>query len=337
MFVTVCARLEIGKLIMQQHRISVIISRKQVEAQNISMFELVASNGDQLPPFSAGAHIEIYMPNGITRQYSLCNHPRERHRYLIAVLRDSSSRGGSSFMHDSVSEGDVNPISSPRNHFALADDARRSILIAGGIGITPILSMAEQLHDAGADFELHYAGRSLHRTAFVERIRAGSIGDRARFYFDDGAADQRFNAQSSVGKPADATHIYVCGPFGFIESVLGAARAAGWEDTNLHREYFGAVVPVKSSTSDTFEMEISSTGQILLVPPGKSALEVLSEHGVNISSSCEQGVCGTCLTRVISGEPDHRDVFLSEAERLSNSHFTPCCSRAKSGRLVLGL
>lgn len=322
---------------MQQQRINVVISRKQVEAQNVSVLELVPDNGEQLPPFSAGAHIDIYMSNGITRQYSLCNSPREHHRYLISVLRETSSRGGSAFMHDNVFEGDMISISPPKNHFALEADAKRSILIAGGIGITPILSMAEELRDAEADFELHYAGRSLHRMAFVERIRSGSIGNETKFYLDDDAPDKRFNAQSLVGKPSDSTHIYVCGPSGFIESILGAAHASGWAEANLHREFFGAAAPVKMNPSDPFEMEIKSTGKILLVPADKSALEVLSEHGVDVPSSCEQGVCGTCLTRVLAGEPDHRDMFLSDGEKRQNSHFTPCCSRARSRRLILDL
>lgn len=316
--------------------LSVRVERKAVEALDISTFELVATNGGPLPAFSAGSHVDVQLPGGITRQYSLCNDPKETHRYLIGVLRDEASRGGSRAMHDSVQEGSELLISAPKNHFPLAHEARRSLLMAGGIGVTPILCMAERLAISGADFEMHYSTRSLERTAFRQRIQDSAYASRVQFHHDDGDAAQKLDLATLLATPQEGVHLYVCGPKGYMDAVLGTARARGWLEKQLHFEFFGAEVTASDSDA-SFEIKLASSGRIVMVPKDKTVAQALAEAGVEIMMSCEQGVCGTCLTRVLEGVPDHKDSYLTPEEQAANDQFTPCCSRAKTPRLVLDL
>jgi vanillate O-demethylase ferredoxin subunit len=315
--------------------LSVRVNRKHREAEDIFSFELTDIDGRQLPRFTAGAHIDIQLPNGLTRQYSLCNSPAEQHRYLIAVLRDPKSRGGSVMMHDVVNEGDIVGISEPRNCFPLAP-ARQTILLAGGIGVTPILCMAEHLQQSGNAFEMHYCSRSETRSAFRERIAASAFASNVRFYFDDGPGAQPLDARAVLRNAAADAHVYVCGPSGFIDHILGAARDHGIDESRLHREYFGAA-PANAAGEAPFEVELARTGKVVSIPAHRSIVEVLADHGVSVPTSCEQGVCGTCLTRVLGGTPDHRDTYLTDEERSANEQCTPCCSRSRSPRLVLDL
>ncbi|MBU0588272.1 MAG: PDR/VanB family oxidoreductase [Gammaproteobacteria bacterium] len=316
--------------------LSVRVERKAVEALDISTFELVATNGGPLPAFSAGSHVDVQLPGGITRQYSLCNDPKETHSYLIGVLRDEASRGGSRAMHDSVQEGTELLISAPKNHFPLAHEARRSLLMAGGIGVTPILCMAERLAISGADFEMHYSTRSLERTAFRQRIQDSAYASRVQFHHDDGDAAQKLDLDTLLATPQEGVHLYVCGPKGYMDAVLGTARARGWPEKQLHFEFFGAEVAA-SDRDASFEIKLASSGRIVMVPKDKTVAQALAEAGVEIMMSCEQGVCGTCLTRVLEGVPDHKDSYLTPEEQAANDQFTPCCSRAKTPRLVLDL
>lgn len=311
------------------------IARKTMEAEGICSFELRAADGGALAPFSAGAHIDVLLEGGLVRQYSLCNDPRETHRYLVAVLREPASRGGSAAMH-ALREGQSLQVSEPRNHFALAPEAQRHLLLAGGIGITPILCMAEQLASGDAAFELHYCTRSAGRTAFADRIAESAFADQVHLHHDDGPAAQKLDLADVLAAPAAGTHLYVCGPGGFIEAVLAAAREAGWPPETLHREYFAAPATAAPAT-DTFEVQIASTGAVIRVAPAQSVVDALAAAGITLAVSCEQGVCGTCLTGVLEGTPDHRDVYLTDEERARNDRFTPCCSRALSPRLVLDL
>lgn len=315
--------------------LSVKVMRKRLEVQDIVSLELGRADGGALPAFSAGAHIDVHLKPGLIRQYSLCNHPEEGHRYQIGVLRDPVSRGGSAAIHDEIKEGDLIAISEPKNHFQLVR-ARRSLLFAGGIGVTPLLCMAERLAHSGADFELHYCARSPERAAFRGRIAASGFASQAYYHFDDGTAAQKLDLPELLDVPDNSTHIYVCGPAGFIGYVCQAAKACGWRSENLHYEYFGA--PAPDSSGDTpFEVEIASTGEIVPIPPGQTVGNALKRHGIDINMNCQRGVCGTCVTRVLEGEPEHRDFYLSAAEKTSNDRFTPCCSRAKSKMLVLDL
>jgi vanillate O-demethylase ferredoxin subunit len=315
--------------------LQVRVSRKVSEADGISSFELVPTVGTELPAFEAGAHIDVHLKDGLVRQYSLCNPPTERHRYQIAVLRDPSSRGGSTAMHDDIEAGHVITISAPKNHFPL-EPATRSVLFAGGIGVTPILAMAEALSGAGADFEMHYNVRSPERTAFRERIAAAPYADRVHFHYDSGDAAQKLDVASVLGAPKPGTHVYVCGPGGYIDHVLGTASALGWPPAQVHREYFNAV-PVDETGDTAFDVKLASSGQVFTIPVGRTVVEVLEENGVDVPVSCEQGVCGTCLTSVLDGVPDHRDVYLTDEDRAANDQFTPCCSRSKSPTLTLDL
>ncbi|EJM22907.1 flavodoxin reductase family protein [Pseudomonas sp. GM21] len=316
--------------------IDVQITRKQREADGIYSFELAAVDRSVLPPFSAGSHIDVHLPNGLVRQYSLCNHPEERHRYQIGVLLDPNSRGGSKGMHEVVKEGSTLRISEPRNLFPLEHEAAYSFLFAGGIGITPILCMAERLANAGKAFELHYCGRSASGMAFVERLRESGFATCVHFHRDDGESIQRLNTARVLANADPSHHLYVCGPTGFMEHVLGTAREQGWQDAQLHREYFAAA-PTGAADSDSFEIQLASSGLRLRVPADRSVADVLLDAGVDVPLSCEQGICGTCITRVLEGVPDHRDMFMTDAEHARNDQFTPCCSRAKSALLVLDL
>ncbi|MEF9673509.1 PDR/VanB family oxidoreductase [Pseudomonas sp. PCH446] len=311
-----------------------VVSRHN-EALDICSYELASVDEQALPAFSAGAHIDVHLPGGLVRQYSLCNHPEERHRYLIGVLKDPSSRGGSRVMHEQIEPGTQLSISEPRNLFPLVHEARRSLLFAGGIGITPILCMAERLAHSGADFELHYCARSRDRAAFVERLQHAPFAERVFLHFDQ-EPETALDAAKVLATPEHDTHVYVCGPGGFMQHVLDTAKVAGWQEPCLHREYFAAA-PIDTGADDRFSIKLASSGQLFEVPADKSVVQVLQDNGIEIAISCEQGICGTCLTRVLEGVPEHRDLFLTEDEQAANDQFTPCCSRSKTPLLVLDL
>ena len=317
-------------------RLRVKVAARQEEATEIVSFELVPCEGERLPAFAAGAHIDVHVDEGLVRQYSLCNDPSETHRFLIGVLKEPSSRGGSKAMHETIKVGDVLSISEPRNHFQLEVGARRHLLLAGGIGVTPILCMAECLAAQGADFEMHFCTRSAERTAFKERIAYSRFAGRVQFHHDDGPQEQRFDIGRRLASVQPEEHLYVCGPKGFMDAVLSAARANGWPEAQLHYEFFAA--DVEHSESDRgFEVELAKSGRVIAVRKDQTALQALMDAGIEVESSCEQGVCGTCATRVIGGIPDHRDLYFTQEEHAANDQFTPCCSRAKSDRLVLDL
>jgi vanillate O-demethylase ferredoxin subunit len=316
-------------------QLQVKVVRKKLEADGIASFELARADGGPLPAFSAGSHVDVQVPGGLTRQYSLSNDSVARNTYRIAVLRDEKSRGGSVAMHDALNEGDVLTISEPRNHFPLVH-AVRTILFAGGIGITPLLCMAHRLAAVGSDFELHYCTRSRAKTAFVDEIAASGFADRVHYHFDDGAEDQKLQLAPLLTQVDPQAHVYVCGPAGFIQFVTDWAKGCGWPSAQVHVEFFAA--PEQDTSGDRpFDVKIASSGAVVPVPAGKSVVKALAEHGVEILTSCEQGVCGTCITRVLDGVCDHRDMYFTDEEKARNDQFTPCCSRAKSALLVLDL
>jgi vanillate O-demethylase ferredoxin subunit len=312
------------------------VSARWELAEGTAGYDLAAVDGSVLPPFEAGSHIDVHLPGGLVRQYSLHDLPSDPARYRIGVLRELQSRGGSAALVDGVKVGDPLDISIPRNHFALDKSARRSILLAGGIGITPILCMAEQLAKDRRAFELHYCGRTIRRMAFIERLQASSYADDVHIHVDDGPKEQMLDAAAVIGAANPETHLYVCGPAGFMDHVLETARKLGWKEPQLHREYFAAA-PIDHSADGPFEVELKSSGKVIKVDAAKSAAEAMRDSGIAIAVSCEQGVCGTCVTRVLAGRPDHRDLYLTDAEHEQNDCFTPCCSRARTPRLVLGL
>ncbi|WP_295956407.1 PDR/VanB family oxidoreductase [Rhodoferax sp.] len=316
--------------------VRVRVARKTTEALDICSFELVAMDGAPLPAFTAGSHIDVHLPGGLTRPYSLCNDPTETHRYRIGVLRDPASRGGSMAMHTAVAEGDVLEISAPKNHFALAPEATRSLLLAGGIGITPILAMAQTLAQQGAPLEMHYCTRAEERMAFRSEIAAAAFARDVHLHFDDGSSMQKLSLPDLLAEPQPGVHLYVCGPTGFMDAVLATARASGWPEAQLHYEFFSANV-APSANDASFEVKLASSGRVVRIAADQTVAKALALAGVDIPLSCEQGVCGTCLTKVLEGEPDHKDFYLTPEEQAANDQFTPCCSRSKSALLVLDL
>jgi vanillate O-demethylase ferredoxin subunit len=319
---------------MSANQITVKVARKRREALDISSYELVPVEAGDLPAFEPGAHIDVHLPNGLIRQYSLCGTPHQENRYRIAVLRDAKSRGGSQAIHDLVNEGDILRISPPRNLFKLFDGKQENLLLAGGIGVTPLLSMAYHLHKKGCQFELHYFARSKSRVAFLDEIRMGELAKNVVFHLDDEpVVDVRSVRALLESAPPDA-HVYTCGPMGFLDHVLKSTQDLGWPDHRVHYESFSAAGPVEG---DSFEVRIQSTGQSIVVGPKETVVQAVARIGVDIPVSCEQGICGTCLTKVVDGVPAHKDMYLTDAEHAMNNQFTPCCSRSFSPVLVLDL
>ena len=320
-------------LIMTHALLKVRVASRIEAAQDIVAYDLQAQDGSPLPAFDAGAHIDIHLPNGMVRQYSLCNDPRERQRYRICVLRDPLTRGGSAAMHDLVQAGDELTIGMPRNLFALVPGAHDSLLLAGGIGVTPILSMAWHLHAQGAPFQLHYFTRSRARTAFHDELHGAPFAGSAALWFDDADAG-RPSVPELLRAASTGTHIYACGPTGFLEYVTRSAQEAGLAPEHLHIEAFGAA-PMAPGAA--FAVRLRQSGRSIPVGEQQTVVDALAAHGVDISVSCEQGICGTCITRVCGGLPDHRDQYLTDEEHARNDQFTPCCSRSLTPILELDL
>ena len=320
---------------MTNDLIDVTIASKTMLTQDIAGFELTPVNGGNLPSFTAGAHIDVHLSTDMVRQYSIWNHPSETHRYCLGVLNEKDGRGGSAKMHE-LAAGDTLKISPPRNNFELSSAAKKSVLFAGGIGITPILGMAQKLNEQGADFTLHYCARSAEAMAFRDFINASDFSDKVQLHFDNGPEDQKLDFDALKQCPEDGTHLYVCGPTGFMDAVLDNAKDA-WPSNSLHREYFSVDTLESDGTDGNFKIQLNSTGDVLEVPADKSIVEVLMEVGIEIPTSCEQGICGTCITPVLQGTPDHRDLVLTEEEHADNDQMTLCCSRAVTDLLVLDL
>lgn len=312
------------------------VARKTMETDAICRLELVADGTQPLPPFTAGAHIDLRLPGGLVRQYSLSNAPSEAGRYVLGVLREPASRGGSAAVHQALAEGDVIEISAPRNHFALADGAEQHLLLAGGIGITPLLSMAQHLAAGGQRFALHYCTRSRSHTAFLQALSAPALAPQVHHHFDDGDAAQKLDLAALLAQPKGGVHLYVCGPKGFMDWVLATARQAGWPEAQLHYEFFAGEA-VDLSNAGSFQVKLASSGRVIEVKQDQTVVQALAACGIDVPVSCEQGVCGTCLTRVLEGTPEHKDMYLTEEEQALNDQFTPCCSRALTPLLVLDL
>lgn len=297
-------------------------------------FELSLHDGSDLPAFSAGSHVDVLLENGMIRQYSLANCSSEKHRYLIGVLNDENSRGGSRYIHTNLKVGDRLQISEPRNLFPIHANTQKAKLFAGGIGITPIYAMAHELKAKGIAFELHYFARSHTALAFAAQLQQ-LFADQVFFHLDD-VPESKADIQKILATPSDSEHLYVCGPNGFMDFIIQSAEQNAWQSAQIHKEHFIAVAQDTSNDGE-FSIEIKSTGQRIAIAPDQSVIHALEQHGFQIPVSCEQGICGTCLTNVLEGEPEHRDMFLTEEEQALNNQFTPCCSRSKSKLLVLDL
>ncbi|MDE1169137.1 MAG: PDR/VanB family oxidoreductase [Pseudomonas sp.] len=319
---------------MSDQVVKVVVRKRQEQGDGVVVLDLGDPTGLPLPAFEAGAHVDIHLPGGLVRQYSLCGNPAERSVYRLGVLKDPASRGGSVAVHEHLLEGQQVQISVPRNLFALAAKARHSILIGGGIGITPMVAMAYALQARDSQFELHYCGRSRSRSAFLDELQQADFAACVHTHFDDEAPAQKLDLPAVLGAPGADVHVYVCGPAGFMDWVIAQALEAGHADDHIHREYFQVEV---DNSGAGFEVVASRSGKSVQVAEGQTILEALAGVGIKIDISCEQGVCGTCLCDVLEGEPDHRDVYLTDDEKAANDQILVCCSRAKSKKLVLDI
>lgn len=320
---------------MTQTPMKLRVSARIDDRGNIARIRLVPEEGGAIVPFDAGAHLDLYLPDlDLWRQYSLCSDPAETGFYEIGVLKDPASRGGSVKVHETAVDGAVFTVEGPRNHFPLEEKAATTVLFGGGIGITPMIAMAKRLHALGRDFTLHYCTRSEAVTAFLDELKDCGFADKVVFHFDDAEAVQRLDLTRDMPEPAEDTHLYVCGPQGFMDWVIAAAEAAGHASSHVHREYFSADVEL---SGDGFEVECAQSGLTVTVGPDDTIAKALAKAGIKIEVKCEEGVCGTCLTDVLEGEIDHRDQFLTDEEREDGDVMCACCSRAKGPKLVLDI
>lgn len=311
----------------------VVVKNRHVEGGNIAVMEFESATSATLPKVEAGAHIDVHLPNGMVRQYSLCQNPNDEGKFRLGILRDPESRGGSVSAFDEIKDGMQIQVSEPKNLFPLLK-AKHSVLIGGGIGITPLITMAYQLASEGTSFELHYCGASPENCAFVDEIKNGELAKYTTFHFKSEGASHRAFFESAIKGIDLESHIYTCGPVGFMDWVINLATTHDFPEQQIHKEYF----QVETDTSgDSFEVVAERSGKIIMVEAGETILQALAKEGIDIEMSCEQGVCGTCMCDVIEGEPDHRDVYFTDEEKASNEQILVCCSRSKTPRLVLDI
>ncbi len=308
------------------------VERIGAEAKDVLRVELADPLGGELPAFEPGAHLAVHLPNGLVRHYSLCGDWRDRRRYVLGIGRALDGRGGSDWLHGGLREGMELRCGAPANNFGLVN-AGRYLFIAGGIGVTPILSMVRWCQAHGKDWRLVYGARSRQRLAFYEELRAW--GDRVRFHCDDEAGTP-IQVPLLLADVQPGTQVYCCGPSPLMQSVQqhGAHLPAG----ALHFEWFNAPPPeAAAAAAEGFWVDLQRSGASYHVPPGRSILEVLEEHGHEVPFSCREGLCGTCETPVCGGEPEHLDYVYPPSQRPALKTMLVCVSRAKTERLVLDL
>ena len=305
------------------------IVRSERIADDIQLFELRDPHGAELPPFTPGAHLSVRVPNGQVRKYSLCNDPAERDCYLFAVKREADGGGGSIALIDHAKVGDELAISLPRNDFALVKSPPGYLFIAGGIGITPIMAMIRHLKSTGGRFKLTYCTRTAGATAFRDELSAPELRGRVMMHHDDGDPDRLLDLWPLLERPTGA-HLYCCGPRAMMQTVRD--MTGHWAPSAVHFETFTDAA--KSKPDDrAFKLRLARSGDVIDVPVGVTILQALRTHGHAVPSSCESGTCGTCRTRLLGGEPDHRDLVLSDSEH--GDAIMLCVSRARSDELVI--
>jgi len=304
------------------------------QAQGVCSYELADPQGDALPEVEAGAHVDVHLPGGVVRSYSLAGDPTDTTHWLLGVLREPKSTGGSSAMHDKVRVGDLIEVGSARNAFALSKQAQHSVLLAGGIGITPLKAMAHTLAASGASFELHYCARSPNHAAFVKELQHIVPADRLHFHFDGGEPGQGLNIQTFLQDHTPGTHVYYCGPAGFMSACTQAS--SHWPADAVHCEHFKAPETAPPEMPDgAFAVHLVKSGVTIQVGPDQTIVRAIELTGRRVSTSCLSGLCGACKVSYVDGEVDHRDYILNDDER---SHcLTVCVSRAKGKSLSLDL
>ncbi|MBR9862914.1 MAG: cytochrome P450 [Rhodobacteraceae bacterium] len=310
--------------------LDMIVATRIDMATDIIGLDLTSADGAALPRYDAGAHVDVYVKSGLIRQYSLTGDPADSSKYRLGILLDPKSRGGSAAIHAGFEQGQRIRIGRPRNNFPVQSDAAHTILFAGGIGITPMLSMAYALEAAGASWEMHYCGRTADRLAFTQEL--ARFGDKVQVHVDTGPKEQQLDISAVLEEAAKDRHLYVCGPNGFMDFIVTSAQTAGWAEDCIHLERFGAEV---NTDGAPFTVVAQKSGRSFDVQPGETIAQKLEENGIHVLVSCQSGVCGTCLKRVVSGMPDHRDLVQTELEKAANTQITVCCSRSKTKRLVL--
>ncbi|SOD22655.1 vanillate O-demethylase ferredoxin subunit [Variovorax sp. YR752] len=316
-----------------ERTLTVRVERISRQTPEILAFELAHPWGRPLPSYEAGAHIDVHMPGGFSRQYSLACAPSDANSYVIGVKRELASRGGSASMHERVREGDLLPISAPRNTFPLREEATHHLLLAGGIGMTPLLAMAQALAARGAQFTLCVFARSEEHLAFADALHAPALAPHLRLHLDQGDALQRIDLHGLLADRAPGTHLYVCGPGGFMKAVRDAA--AHWPEDALHAEYFAAPTDANATTGLPFTLKLARRGITVPVAADQTAVDALHEVGIDIPVSCQQGLCGTCVVEGDGEGAEHRDFCLTGSER--RHKIALCCSRARGQELELQL
>jgi ferredoxin-NADP reductase len=305
-----------------------IVSREDV-GEGVIALSLAFPDGASLPPFEPGAHVDVHIGTKLVRQYSLCGDPGDTDVYRLGIKLEATSRGGSAAIHRAFNAGTGIRISRPRNSFPLVASATKTFLVAGGIGVTPLMAMAAHLDGAGADFDFHYCARSRQAAPFLGELETSRYAERVHAHLDDARI---FNIARDTPVPVAGAHLYVCGPGPFIDAVIEAARQKGWPFGQLHFEKFSAA---PEAGGDGFEVTAARSGITVMIDAGQTIAEGLLAAGVDVALSCEQGICGTCLVKVCEGIPDHCDTYQTDDEMASNDRIAICCSRAKSSRLVL--
>lgn len=306
------------------------------EAEDIVRLTLADAHNNSLPGYDCGAHIDLHLPTGIVRQYSLVDPPGAAPVYRIAVKREPMSRGGSKYIHEEMRVGEKLRISTPRNNFGLDPRAEHVVLLAGGIGVTPLISMAQYLAASDGSFALYYFTRSIESTAFLDLIQTSKLRDRTKNYFGLSAKEVE-GAAEEILRYRPGSHLYLCGPTPFMDVIKYTAERRNWPQFSIHFEYFSAPVTRNENDQDAFEVQLSRTGQVFEILPTDTIANVLARNGILIQTSCEQGICGTCVTKVLEGVPDHRDFYLSDQEKSRNDTMAICTSRSKTKRIVLDI
>jgi tetrachlorobenzoquinone reductase len=312
--------------------IDVRLTAIRFAARDTNLYEFQRLDGKPLPPYTPGAHIDVHLPNGIIRNYSLVLPDPDPRVYTVGVKRDPASRGGSRHIHEELRVGTALKISAPRNNFPLKEDAARVILFAGGIGITPIWCMVQRLEQLGRSWTLHYSARSRDDMAFLQALEA-MTSKSAHFHFDDEAAGKFLDIAGIVAAAPKDAHLYCCGPEPMLKAFEEAT--AGWPREQVHVEYF--TPKLQPEKKGGFTVELARSKQEFFIPEGKTILQVLLDEGIDVDYSCELGICGACEQRVISGVPEHRDAILTEEEQAENKRVMICCAGCKTERLVLDL